>query len=192
MDTFTASNGGIVNVFPSGRMTITDHTIERLTENAVRTGRTAFLDAEMVPTLREFFRAERDEELGRWRYPEDHEWIVYPDGEDQLGNRHVITFWEKNGRRDSIYEDAIPGTLWGIVARAYFEAHPERKPWEDAKPGEVWALTVDGVESAFYPSKSMERIFTPVAPSTGNPGTPFDWPEITDGRRVYPEASDAD
>ena len=99
-----------------------------------------------IEALREFFRAERDEELGRWRYPEDHEWIVYPDGEDQLGNRHVITFWEKNGRRDSVYEDNIPGTVWGVVARAYFEAHPERKPqpWDNAERDEVWLFKSEG------------------------------------------------
>ena len=27
------------------------------------------------------------------------------------------------------------------AAAAYFQAHPERKPWEDAKTGEAWEIT---------------------------------------------------
>ena len=31
-----------------------------------------------------------------------------------------------------------------VAARAYFKAHPARKPWHDAKQGEVWLLEIEG------------------------------------------------
>lgn len=173
MNEYTASNDYMVRVRATG------------TELAVEGGfGILHVSKERTQALREFFRAEEDERLGRFRHGE---YVVYPDGEDQLGNRHVVTVWEKNGRRDSIYEDNIPNTVYGASARAYFDAHPEPKPWHNAKPGEVWVLTVDGAESAFYPSKSLDRAFTPVTPGTGRTAVSMDSFEITAGRRIYPE-----
>lgn len=185
MDKFEASNGFTVRA--ESRITGD----RRIVFEAGEVAGVVEMTGAQMKALIETLDAERDEELGRWRYPEDHEWIVYPDGEDQLGNRHVITFWEKNGRRDSVYEDAIPGTVWGIVARAYFEAHPERKPWEDAKHGEVWLIAVGG--DAELPmvvdreTTSFPRFMEPIGAMSYGPQA-----GITAARRIYPEVSDAD
>jgi len=110
-----------------------------------------------------------------------------------------MTFTASNGMRvwrqgtsvrvQGVFPDplVIPG-LDSDALREFFEHEANHKPWHDAKSGEVWVLTVDGVESAFYPSKSLDRCFTPVAPNSGTTAIPFDWPEITDARRIYPEA----
>jgi hypothetical protein len=132
----------------------------------------------------EFFQAKRDAELGRWRSPLHPDYVVYLIGYEALViGEHVGL--SQRFERSAV--DAASSRVPEQVAAAYFEAHPERKPWHDAKPGEVWLLTLDGVESAFYPSKSLDRHFTPVAPSTGTTAVTFDWPEIEAGRRIWPE-----
>ncbi|KQT75374.1 hypothetical protein [Microbacterium sp. Leaf436] len=144
-----------------------------------------------LEALREFFQAEADERLGRWRWPENPNYVVYiEDGyavvvdeagpkktPDRIASRHL--------------EDPVGSIGWGeFAARAYFDAHPEPKPWHDAKPGEVWELTLEGEKpAAFYPSKSMNGYFTPVMPNTGTTAVNFDWPLITAGRRIWPEVS---
>lgn len=78
----------------------------------------------------------------------------------------------------------------GKIVRGESWKHVERpKPWQSARPGEVWLLTLNGLESAFYPSKSLDRAFTPVAPNTGTTAVPMDWPEIESGRRIWPEVA---
>lgn len=177
VDKYTASNGMVVTRDHNG-----DAVIGAGTNNISR-----FMKGGTALALAEFFQAERDEELGRWRWPYLSTLMVYRDGspDDVMVVDEVRPDEPHRFSRDSV---SFVGPFGG-AARAYFEAHPERKPWEDAQPGEVWVLTVDGVESAFYPSKSMNRIFTAVAPATGNSGINFDWPEISDGRRIYPEPS---
>lgn len=86
--------------------------------------------------LREFFQHERDEELGRWRWPENPDYVVYPTTTRSLRvvreNGNGEAWWVDRGD-DRAHEHCH-------AARAYFEAHPERKPWEDANPGEVWEI----------------------------------------------------
>ena len=71
------------------------------------------------------------------------------------------------------------------AARAYFDAHPEPKPWHDAKPGEAWELTANGDTGPFItmltPSGAVHFI-------AGN-GTKFvaEASDITAGRRIWPE-----
>ena len=95
--------------------------------------------------LREYFQAERDEELGRWRDPENPDIVVYAlnmaDGEDRciwLLNElsgAAWFYWERVG---------LPAP-----ARRYFDAHPDgepRKPWHDAKAGEYWLVNLEGAD----------------------------------------------
>lgn len=139
-----------------------------------------------VVALREFFRAEEDARLGRWRWPAHPHWVCYPTenkGEVVVFNEDMPQYGSQTLSRG---DDTWP--WYRAAANAYFDAHPEPKPaWHDAKPGEVWVLTIDGKESAFYPAKSMPGHFTPVAPNTGTTAFTFDWQLITDGRRIYPE-----
>lgn len=150
-----------------------------------------YLSTETAMDAEEFFQAKHDNEIGRWRCAADPEYVVYPDALRVHGARSGIRVWnERTGvSRHYANVEGVDGLggYFDEAARAYFEAHPERKPWHDAKPGQVWALTVDGAESAFYPSKSLARAFTPVAPETGRTAVSMDSFEITDGRKIWPK-----
>lgn len=142
MNDFTASNGMAVReVTP-----VTDR------------GPWLLVDGEQVSpnnaqALREFFGAEADERLGRWRWPENPDYVVYPVGDDVvdvLRESSVSDSTRGPGRQASITR-AVAATWdrdysqnFHRSARAYFDAHPEPKPWLDAADGEVWALTGAG------------------------------------------------
>jgi hypothetical protein len=99
-----------------------------------------YLGPEQVFDAEEFFQARRDLELGRWRYPLNPDYVVYVREPYPGELRRVRAIQESTGD----FVDTVEGTTldgpFKDAARAYFEAHPERKPWEDAKPGEFWAL----------------------------------------------------
>lgn len=188
MDTFTASNGKKISdsdVFFEGKSI----------------GAISLSDAE-ITALREFFQAEADERLGRWRWPENPQWLVKYIGEHMVIVVRESEFWENVGKQGQFnqfhFRDARnhgaelsdKAARYKRAAWAFFEAHPDLtpKPWHEAKPGEVWELTLEGEEpAAFYPSKSLDGCFTPVKPNTGTTAINFDWPLITAGRRIWPE-----
>lgn len=88
----------------------------------------------------EYYRAKEDERLGRWRY--NRNIVVYAGSGsvrvlDEQGGHvtnefHRAHFTKPEGELSNVFRHA---------ARAYFDAHPEPKPWHDAKPGEVWVIT---------------------------------------------------
>lgn len=84
-------------------------------------GPNRFADAE------EFFQGKRDEELGRWRWPENPDYVVYRaddyDGFMILDEREGKT-WTYHWA--AIKDDPEFDGPWD-AARAFFEAHPERK-----------------------------------------------------------------
>ena len=100
-------------------------------------------------TLRAFFQAERDEELGRWRDPENPDYVVYPlaDGTVMIFNEQsqYRGFWSRKGTRE--YE--LKGGS-ADVARRYFAAHPEPKPrppfaaYVDKNGSAVWVTDENG------------------------------------------------
>lgn len=190
-DKFTASNGGTVERLSNGRYTVTDNTPQRLNEIATVLGRTSYLDPAQIDTLREFFRAEEDERLGRWRSTVDAAWTAAVDAETGW-----VTFRHEDGLREFIVESRQSSLgRWTLnlqrIAREYFDAHPEPKPaWYDAQPGEVWALKLAGSEEVamravdaghtrFWPIDGPEDAMTYGARSHA----------ITAGRRVWPEAT---
>lgn len=129
--------------------------------------------------LREFFRAEEDERLGRWRWPEDPDYLVYPESISPVVVRVVR---ESTGVQQAISR-AKAGhqrTAMQQAARAYFDAHPEPKPWREAREGEVWVITV--------PEGTYPAIFQ--ADAFRDAGGPWDVRDITDARRIWPEPSD--
>lgn len=139
-----------------------------------------YLGADEVFDAEEFFQAKRDAELGRWRYPLDPDLVVY--AED--GRARVL--FEPGGgsfvwSRESAKNAA--GSPQRDAALAYFEAHPERKPWQDAQPEEGWVVTVDGKE--WLATVDVDYDFT-TANETFSFGT-SDMARITDARRVWPE-----
>lgn len=134
--------------------------------------------------LAEFFQHERDEELGRWRWPENPDYVVYARAtgllalNEQTGNSkfHDIRVNRITGRKG--------GSVLDQALTAYFEAHHEPKPWHDAKPGEVWALSVEGEEIACIVTPSGPD-FEPVAhPVWATVARGSD--RITSGRRIWP------
>ena len=135
-------------------------------------------------TLRAFFQAERDQELGRWRDPENPNIVVYPrpDDDDEDG-RCVWLLDENTGNKHWEWEHtASPGP-----ADRYFAAHPEPKPWEGAEPGEFWILTVDEKTNPYkiwtdtQRVRRFERVERPYTTICLND------PRITAGHRVWPE-----
>ena len=147
---------------------------------------------ETTEALRAFFQAERDQELGRWRDPENPNVVVYlvPDQDDGYG-RVVWVLDEAEMVSMTVLDDwehtASPGP-----ADRYFAAHPlpepEPKPWVDAKPGEVWALTYAGIEETAWVAdftwgtpprfRQFKNLLNPIFTNDKH---------ITAGRRIWPE-----
>ena len=150
---------------------------------------------ELHEARKEFYQHLRDEELGRWRWPENPDYVVYPDRDKRYINQPaVIVVNETNGAtaycgKDGRYSASGIGAsdVWcEPAARAYFDAHPETKPWHDAKPGEVWALITDesGTEYPWGVGDGGEWVY-----AGGESHIPLHAPVITAGRRIWPEAS---
>lgn len=133
-----------------------------------------------VEALREFFLAERDVELGRWRSKEHPECVVLVNCQKQAT---VVS--EKTGAMSRPFgRGEFPGTYgeFANIAAEFFAAHPEPKPWHDAQPGEVWVLTISGETLAH--EVGADGRFKKVG---GILSTPLRFPAITAGRRIWPE-----
>lgn len=121
MNTFTASNGMTVE-----RDHNDDVLINRGTEST-----SLFMADGTALALREFFRAEEDERLGRSRYGG---YVVYPAKDDPADR--VVVVEESTGynwfvRRRQRVDYGEQGVL--EAARQHFDAHPEPKPeWHEA------------------------------------------------------------
>ncbi|QWY84623.1 hypothetical protein QEH34_gp41 [Microbacterium phage Footloose] len=173
MDTFEASNGM--------KVPVDGHPFALVNANGVTTQTFSARDAQ---ALREFFQHERDEELGRWRWPHNPDFVVYPRGESGV---HVLDEGSGIGAARLIHRNGDPHnpTAEYQAAYAYFEAHPERKPWEDAKEGEVWIVT---------PSKALtcgERVEYPAIFQAGrfrDHGGSWEARDLTAARRIWPES----
>ena len=135
--------------------------------------------------LRAFFQAERDEELGRWRDPENPDFVVYPHDDvtitvlDEVDGKR---FWWTRGDELDAHQERFPGF---DTARAYFAAHPEPKPWHAAQPDEVWALTINNDREEVF--RCGENGLYSL--KTGNPlGSLLSCShnKITSGRRIWP------
>lgn len=146
--------------------------------------------------LREFFQHERDQELGRWRWPENPDYVLYP----IEGSESVRVLDERNAResliRRGVLQTDFGGKHWG-AARAYFDAHPEAKPWHDAKPGEVWVLTTKGVDDRWNPTSfSVREVDNQIRFYANEPDYSVEYlgvsaTAITAGRCIWPEVADA-
>ena len=142
-----------------------------------------------IYALREFFLAERDAELGRWRSKERPECVVY----DVRGQALVL---DEAGCRQFMYgKHNLTGSTFAVgeakyrdVAREFFAAQPEPKPWHKAERGEVWELTYGGQPTAHvYTHRTTEPGF---AFLSDRAIVSADDPDITAGRRIWPEVSE--
>lgn len=188
MSEFTASNGTKFEVFSDGMLATflpngyDGYQKVRLTDGAVE-------------ALREFFQAEQDERLGRWRWPENPGYVVYPVGEGVVDVlREASVSRESRGpgrvagitRHEAARWDAAASRHFYTAARAYFDAHPEPKPWSDAKPGELWMLTIDGEEQEAF-AHQMPHHQTVMFQTKHRSVFGVEGSAITAGRRVWPE-----
>lgn len=117
---FTASNGLTLSIYEDGI----------IWEGGTKPKR--YTDA-----LREFFLHERDQELGRWRWPEDPDYVVYQACDDR-----VLVVDEETGNSKPFrrFRSVFLNSGYNGAARAYFLAHPEPKPWMEVPEG-VYAVT---------------------------------------------------
>ena len=136
--------------------------------------------------LRDYFQAERDEELGRWRDPKKPDMVCFP----VVGDLDAVwVVYEGTGlaymrERDQAF---YAGNAFSEVAQRYFDTHPKPKPWDAAQPGEFWILTVDEKTDPYkiwtdtQRVRRFERVERPYTTICLND------PRITAGHRVWPE-----
>lgn len=129
--------------------------------------------------LRELFRAEEDERLGRWRWPENPDYVVYP---ATVKTRVRVLRETGMGELEWVDEGDTRSYEFCHAARAYFDAHPEPKPWLDAKPGEMWRLTFKGNPEDSYVAGDHSFL-------AADHGIQFTDERIISARRIWPEVS---
>lgn len=146
-----------------------------------------YIGAEQVFDAQEFFQAQRDLDFGRWRCPAEPDWVAQEGERSSDGRRTVRLFnestFESFWLNSRVMDEVDNETAKHRVARAFFEAHPERKPWQEARPEEAWLLTIDGKQWVATVDRMLD--FTTSAETFVN-GSP-DMVRITAGRRIWPE-----
>ena len=179
---FTASNGLYVE---NGQVYLPDGTRANADLSSVRA-------VVLIEYGAHKAQAQRDAELGRWRSVDHPDYSAVGAGDDSVRvcDESVLRVW--GFTRKEAAED--PNAYWAInsevacsVAREYFAAHPEPKPWHDAQPGEVWALTHHGEDIAVQRQVGdFDHLFATLdnhrSISVIHHGT-------TAGRRIWPEVS---
>lgn len=185
MGEFKASNGLIVKRFPDRVSVLESHGLD---------GSLSVLGGDIADALREFFQHERDELLGRWRAEPGSDHVVYrvPDLNDSDG-QYIRVVDEREGVVFGMWEEALGAVgapdEFKATARAYFDAHPEPKPWHDAKPGEVWLVTKDDTEGEFAAVVSDPVVTGRTSFDAAAISFPVNDLRITAGRRIWPEAT---
>ena len=103
------------------------------------------LSEEEMDELRAHLQAERDEQLGRWRDPENVDMVAYrkPKEDDGCG-RCIILLNETTGATSHEWERLA----YSDLARRYFAAHPQPEP--EPKPRPPFAAYVDKNGSAVW------------------------------------------
>lgn len=184
MSDFTASNGITVSSHGGNwnRTTIRfEGKVPGLVKEFTNSRGLQFEDPDFV-ALDEYLQHKRDERLGRWRWPANPDYVVYPNDNgsatvvQESSPTAALTFWE-NLRHASVTSGAYMD-----AARAYFCTHPEPKPWHEAKPGEVWELSVRDIGEGAYVAGDYTFI-------AADHGIPLDSDSVIDGRRIYPEVA---
>lgn len=107
---FKARSGQIVRLLANGDVAF-DHA-------------NGYLAASVVFDAEEFFQAKRDADLGRWRWPENPDYVVYA----PVDFTHYVRVVDERGAfLEVIHRERLEGrgSLMAQAARAYFEAHPE-------------------------------------------------------------------
>lgn len=156
MNEFTASNGVSITIETTNAGTYLVGKKDReVPTRGVYADTHATGSVEGIAALREFFRAEEDERLGRWRDPRhpefvvriepdyDGDWIVTNEATAErawISSDEDVASWSYKNEPGA---DAIRE-----IREAFLASRVELKPWYDAQPGEVWLLNIDGEDVA--------------------------------------------
>lgn len=140
MTEFTASNG--YTILARKNATVDWWSADEKQRGIIQ----VFTHSQVWQALREFFQHERDEELGRWRHPEDPRYVVYGGYSPGEERRFARVVQEQMGIVSIVYEGKDHQSEVHDIAVAYFEGHPERKPWLEADAGDIWVISAEGEE----------------------------------------------
>lgn len=157
-------------------------------------GATFSTTGEKLTALREFFQHERDIELGRWRPKEHPEYVVYLHDDDRVRVVRESDGVSYSWNRLSVtlpYGQGCAEIQFQPVAREFFAAHPEPKPWHNAKDGEVWVLSFNA-DCGFRNGDAWYSNSTEFVLLHDSGRIEHNEYRITAGRRIWPEAKDAD
>lgn len=171
----------ISRIYASGRLTADD--LRKLGED-IDTSPAMLSIAKQAHTQAQ---AERDAELGRWRWPDNLDFVVYPDEANEPGRERYAIILDERYATIRRYGSNRTGPAVSVEERAFrawLAAHPEPKPWHEVKPGEAWVLTIDGTEEAATVGWAM-----PNEARFYCGGAEFELtdPGITAGYRIWPE-----
>lgn len=145
------------------------------------------MGSEVDAALAEWYQHRRDQELGRKRWPENPDYVVYL----QEGSPRVFNVFDEKTSYTYTYEEttAFLGTnkdmfvLAGQAAKWFSQTFPKPKPWQNAQDGEVWELFVERYEPGEYWLARNGEFMRKASSSSVS----VDSPAITGGRRVWPE-----
>ena len=87
-----------------------------------------------------YYRKREDEQLGRWRDPENPDWICYGRGSSS-DTVHVINEYDGLPYMLERGQVAYADSEFSAVAQRYFEAHPKPK---EPQEGEIWDIEMGG------------------------------------------------
>jgi hypothetical protein len=171
-ESFTASNGAIIH---------------RTSAGALALGNYVFFSPGEEEAFREFFQNERDEKLGIWRHPDFPDEVVYRWNENWVLVIDELSGASTEHRRADVeaMRDKSFVSQSERLARLYFEAHPEPKPWLAAKIGEVWVLSTADGESAAYSVMSVRESEVVFESHEGRYA--LNDSDIEGARRIWPE-----
>lgn len=150
-------------------------------------GRYGYIGAERVADAEEYFQARRDAELGRWRSPRHPDYVVYLIGYEALVIGEHVGLSQRFERG---MVDASSSRVTEQVAAAYFEAHPEPKPWHSASKDDFWLVThMDASETCRVDDVNGVLRFVGVESWGTSVSMPVTHPSITDAVRLVLEVS---
>lgn len=155
--------------------------LRRITFDHGNHGTSVEMSAEEAVALIESLDHEKDDELGRWRWPENPDYVVYA----PVGYSHYVRVLdERSAILEVIHREHLEGrgSLMAQAARAYFEAHPDRRPWNDAEEGDIWVLT--GAGGLEQPWRRVNGVWRSIG--TDRERT-YDAVAARSGRRIWPE-----
>ena len=180
-DTFAASNR---------RQITTEYSETRILANGINMLHDFdYLSSDDMKALREFIQHERDKELGRWRWPENPNYVVYP-SELYLTPPDadlVTVFNERTGQSAHCRREGEGNSgNFSLAARAYFAAHPEPTPWHDARDGQLWLIRFSDFPDMDISALVKGGRFIYNDPCHEGTATLKD-PSIVGGKQIWPE-----